>query len=356
MPRSILIAALAAVACSSPPPVDDAAEPPPVVAPVPVPSEIPAAMASVAPSPGALRSFGDWTVGCDNLKRCKAVALVPGSDVGEPRLLPSVERDAGADGAIRIGLSGQVTPSAPITISIDGQRVATGGSDDGPAFVGQDARRIVSAMIDGKRATIDSNGAVSNLSLAGASAALRYIDAEQGRAGTTAALVARGSAPDRTRAPVPPVIRLARREGAAAMLSPDLVATMRRDAACESGSGDPDTAPLGGGRTLALMPCSRGAYNLSSAVFIVADGRATPARFGADGGMNPDARVPNVVNASFDDGILSTFAKGRGLGDCGVIQLFAWDGTGFRLAEQREMGECRGSIDYITTWRAQVVR
>ena len=28
----------------------------------------------------------------------------------------------------------------------------------------------------------------------------------------------------------------------------------------------------------------------------------------------------------------------------------------FRLVEQSEMGECRGSTDYITTWRALVRR
>ena len=27
----------------------------------------------------------------------------------------------------------------------------------------------------------------------------------------------------------------------------------------------------------------------------------------------------------------------------------------FRLVQQEEMSECRGSLDYITTWRAQVV-
>ena len=46
---------------------------------------------------------------------------------------------------------------------------------------------------------------------------------------------------------------------------------------------------------------------------------------------------------------------GRGVGDCGVHQDYVWDGTRFRLVQQEEMSECRGSLDYITTWRAQVV-
>ncbi|HTG39817.1 DUF1176 domain-containing protein [Sphingomonas sp.] len=54
--------------------------------------------------------------------------------------------------------------------------------------------------------------------------------------------------------------------------------------------------------------------------------------------------------------MLASYAKGRGIGDCGVSQRFIWDGPRFRLIEQAEMSECRGSIDYITTWRAMPVR
>jgi hypothetical protein len=31
-----------------------------------------------------------------------------------------------------------------------------------------------------------------------------------------------------------------------------------------------------------------------------------------------------------------------------------WDGARFRLVHLEEMPECRGAIDYLTTWRAQV--
>jgi hypothetical protein len=65
-----------------------------------------------------------------------------------------------------------------------------------------------------------------------------------------------------------------------------------------------------------------------------------------------------LVNADWDkaNGLLTSFSKGRGIGDCGVGSNFAWDGARFRLVEQEEMGECRGSTDYISTWRARVVR
>ena len=65
-----------------------------------------------------------------------------------------------------------------------------------------------------------------------------------------------------------------------------------------------------------------------------------------------------IVNATWDPKtrLLSSFAKGRGLGDCGIINSFAWDGRLFRLVSQEAMDNCRGSVDYITTWRARVVQ
>jgi len=54
--------------------------------------------------------------------------------------------------------------------------------------------------------------------------------------------------------------------------------------------------------------------------------------------------------------VLTGYAKGRGLGDCGLVQSLVWDGTRLRLTEQSEMRECRGNPNYLTTWRTRVVR
>jgi hypothetical protein len=64
---------------------------------------------------------------------------------------------------------------------------------------------------------------------------------------------------------------------------------------------------------------------------------------------------PDLTNGGWDakTRTLSSYAKGRGIGDCGVSQTYAWDGTRFRLIDQNVMGECRGSIDYITVWTAR---
>jgi hypothetical protein len=52
---------------------------------------------------------------------------------------------------------------------------------------------------------------------------------------------------------------------------------------------------------------------------------------------------------------LSSFHKGRGIGDCGAIWGWAWTGKTFRLTAYATMPECRGisSDDWITLWRAR---
>ena len=49
--------------------------------------------AAATPEPGALRTFGDWTVGCDNGRACQAVALVTYADE-TPRVTLTLRREA----------------------------------------------------------------------------------------------------------------------------------------------------------------------------------------------------------------------------------------------------------------------
>lgn len=323
------------------------------------------ALAASAPQGGPLvtpvkpREFGDWVVGCDNALACKATALGPEADPFD-KALASIERDPGPGGAVRVTIGGQAEVKAPIAISVDGTVVARGGTVDG-RFAGTEAFGIARAFAKGRGATIAMGGSRSALSLTGAAAALRYMDDRQGRAGTRGALVATGPAAD-TRAPRPalPVIRVPRTTGKPAALSPALIATMRKTADCQEIAvpemNRVEAHALGGGRTLAIVPCGLGAYQGWSAIYVVAAGGVVPAPFDVkmnDGGDEP---VPLLTTAAFERGILSSYAKGRGLGDCGFGQTFAWDGTRFRLTEQAEMPACRGSLDLITTWRATVVR
>lgn len=311
--------------------------------------------------PGGMRTFRDWVVGCDNRLACTAVALGP-DDAEFPTLRIVVSR-AGGGALPRLIVDSDDDVAPPVTITIDGKTIARGGrgGDETVVFAGDEARRLVDAIAQGRTGQLVAGKAESAIALNGASAALRYMDERQRLVGTTAALIARG--PDRPTVSPPalPVVTRVRPAGRATRPVPAQITAMRRLADCEVEFLDeaqlrPETHALGGGATLILLPCGAGAYNFLSAVFVIGgDGVLRPATFDASTGLDPEvADVPQLVNAGFGEGLLSSHAKGRGFGDCGVLQRFAWDGARFRLTEQSEMTECRGSTRLIPTWRAEV--
>jgi hypothetical protein len=113
--------------------------------------------------------------------------------------------------------------------------------------------------------------------------------------------------------------------------------------------------------TLILIPCGAGAYNFTS-VPVIATGTAGNrafrfATFDYQPGWSEDPRHPELINVGWiaEKSRLESFAKGRGLGDCGGSEDYVWDGARFRLVEATAMGECRGAWHWITTWTARVV-
>lgn len=365
----LLLVPLALAACSSPSPEGNT-----VATPTPSASIAPAAAAATPPADthtppklGELKTFGDWAVGCDNVNDCEMASLGPeGADFPPINLM--LARTAGPDSAITVTLlpnDGLAPKAAPAGIAIDNKAVGGAfGSGDAPALTGDAALQIAAAMSNGHGLAIrDASGkTLSSLSLKGASAALRYIDAQQGRAGSVTAIVARGDHPAASVPAGPAAPQIVALAPNGAPFAPDaaMIATMKQRAQCDdSAHGDVETHALGGGATLILLPCSAGAYNLISAVFVASGGKATPAQMDAPSGFTPDdqpAAVPMLVNSTFADGALTSFAEGRGLGDCGSRQEFVWDGSRFRLSHQEDMGECRGDPNYITTWNATVSR
>lgn len=365
-----------ATACSpsqpTPQPKADSApeastEPAPVVPTAPQPT--PTTDTHAPPKPGATKTFTDWTAGCDNSLRCTLGSLLPDASIGEDTITLNLTREPGpvASGGGKVSLAIETrndqaaTKRPPASFTVDGKPIAL-----------RDAAALAAAIANAQSLKIlDANGAtLATVSLKGAAAALRYIDAQQGRASSTDAIVARGPAPSRAPTPALPVIAAVAPSGTAAKLTAAQIATMRKRGSCDLGNFPPGADPelfapdvhaLGGGKSLAILPCSTGAYNLIGALFIIDGATITPAQTDAPSGFeetgaDSGTRVKSVVNGAFKNGILTSYAKGRGLGDCGVIQSFVWDGTRLRLSEQSEMGECRGNIDYITTWRAKVIR
>ena len=313
------------------------------------------------PTPGPFQSFGDWAVACDNVRRCEMTSLQPADgDIETNGTELSLVREPGAEGEVSITVWPPDDAKGAPSLTIDGARIEGGSVQQGALrFSGVAAQRLATALANGHAARIVAGAGekTGDISLTGASAALRFIDAQQGRAGGVTALVARGPKPASmvpAAAPLPVVPAIAP-TGRGAAISPALITRLNKESGCGEDYSDnfpqpePEIGPLGGGATLVLLACGSGACNLTSAAYVVRNGKAMEASFdyGAD-----------LINTDWDasSGTLSTHGKGRGIGDCGEGASYVWDGSRFRLTEATRMDECRGSANWLTVWRAEVRR
>lgn len=322
------------------------------------------AAAAVQPQPGTLKTFGDWTVGCDNVRHCQAVALVPPAEDRARYLLLVIHRDAGPDGRPTLSFSTEAAlPANGTTLRVDGKPVARFGGMGPLPF----NAALASALGQGRRATLtDARGRIiASASLTGLAATFLHMDDQQRRLGTAGALIRRGSRPDVGVPTAPPLPRIVRppisarpprtitSAAAARLIGPDA-------ASCEYATGPvaPKAVRLDVRTSMVLVPhpCGNGAYNYFTSVYLLDErARVRPATFDRGVGMSETADN-QLTNGDWDakERLLNDDPKARGLGDCGGTASFAWDGTRFRLTHEAMMGECRGSTDYITTWRAAV--
>ena len=331
-----------------------------------------------AARPGEVLSFKDWAVGCDNGGICRAVSLVPeelGTSFDDLHGPVSIIRTAGSDDILRIRMSVHAEDVDRYRMFVDNRLVDTGPIVDGDypiEIVGQDAKKVAQAIVKGKKLVLQDpdDKIISKISLAGSSAALRYIDQQQGRAGTKTALVAKGSRVFQPRTTGIPLITVDRWESAALVPEADALVALAEDSKCKDdrfGLVEDQAYPLGKRgnryRALVLISCGAGAYNFSTAPYIgdyVQNSEGgegwtfAPAKFDRQPSWGGEGADPLLVNVGWDeqDQILSSYGKGRGLGDCGKAENYVWDGEMFRLIEASAMTECRGAHEWITTWRA----
>lgn len=327
------------------------------------------ATAQAVPTPSDVKAYGDWAVACDNLRSCEATSLTPGDDLSDDPPQVSIAREGGPTGALTVEITPNAEYRGSYRIDIDGKPVSS-GTLAGASIVLRDAAaaQLVEAMLKGQAmVTRASDGkALSQASLKGISASLRYFDAGQGRAGTVTALVAKGpkAAASVPTAPPAPQIRFVRPASKPDAITATLRAAMGKQADCDSvyegGEGEKprvETHALGGGKTLALLPCGSGAYNFSTVPYVIERGKAVVARFDHVPGWTESEGIATLVNAGWDPARaeLSSYTKARGLGDCGSSETYVWDGAMFRLVEMRAMGECRGSVNWLRLWKAEPV-
>lgn len=330
------------------------------------------AAVAAAAQPSEVRTFQDWTVACDNGLTCEAVALLPENAEGDVQweqwVTLTLRRGGRAGDPPSLIMQGY--DGSPAALLADGQAlpVRLSESVDGVTVTG-DERLLVETLRSARVLDVrDAAGtSLGRISLAGASAAMLYMDEKQHRLDTVTAMVRRGSRPA-SAVPAPPALPQVRMAPPPTdePLSIDtaIVAGFRRRFECHEydvrEDSDFETIQIATGTTLVLVPCGSGAYNFSSVPVIARrrGGRIVTelALFDRQWGLRSEGH-PLLINADWDaeERRLREFSKARGLGDCGSRADYAWDGAGFRLVHQEEMEECRGSIYYVTTWRAEAV-
>ena len=324
------------------------------------------------PQPGDEKVFSDWVVACDNIKSCSAQGLMQEEESWESWISVDLNRAAGPDSAATVNFA--YSDDWPATFPA--RETVRFTTNDGTQIPVQRARenpqgwtaKLDAAMVDRLRNAAwlqlrDPDGRIhAKASLAGLSATLRYMDDQQGRAGTVTALVARGGAAANTvpAAPATPVVRAAKISTAAPFQpSPAQWADLGKRSECDADFDEPKAYRLDATTTLLAIPCSSGAYNFVTAYYVARGAgksvRFAPAPLDFDAGWTEKVgAAPVLVNGGFHakDQLLSHFSKGRGIGDCGDAASWVWDGKMFRLVNIMLMNECRGSNNWLRTWIA----
>nr|WP_315400988.1 DUF1176 domain-containing protein [uncultured Duganella sp.] len=315
-------------------------------------------------------AFQDWEMACDNTRACEAVGFAPQDD-GVPPVTLWLARAAGAGAAVAAKLTASAADDAPaagpLTLRVGG--LTWGGLPSGAVLSPAQIAGLVPALLDAQEADVTDGKNTWRLSLAGIKAALLKIDDVQGRVGGVTALVKPGAKPAGAALPPLPAPVLRRlvppptRAQDVALL-PRIVKKLPKGgcgyAPDLDGQADDRLYRLSSTRLLVLVECGRGAYQSEFAAWVVDDKpphAARPAGLGdkmVDGQAHGGA-VTAILNPDYDGGRLSSYAKGRGINDCGYQQQWVWTANGFQMSAAASSLLCRGVPGgySLTDWRAQ---
>jgi hypothetical protein len=343
--------------------------------------------------PAEVAEYADWSLACDNLRRCEAVSesrareQFAETEWGEmPVIRLRVVREAGPGARARILVDRRVWAQEPlITTNVFTLHVLYSGDTDvtGPAYrltaVAEGQYELAAAdvprfLAESARSTLAAtrlrgSRALHGLaSTEGLNAALRAMDAAQGSSGTVTALIAKGPRPASAvpRAQLPPAVAVVR--ASSGSLAREVADDELRDrnmllcgvmAAPHAGT----EYRLANGDRLWRVDCpedepSQHIVNLRNAWLITKpDGRRIVAPFPGPprSGGPPSAIVPNSFFDPDTGLVTATFSAGPH-SDCGWRRQWGWTGHRWRLVHARAMPACLGIMPdgWLTTWRTSL--
>jgi hypothetical protein len=299
------------------------------------------------------KTVRDWSASCDDSKNCMASAPSEGGTaMGGQGYRLEVARDADGDAGWTVKFVANKVPQPAegiyLTLKADGvelsstEVLALGDSMSFGFSDGTELPKIFAGLKKAKRLEIsylsDDGDVTEGFSLSGLAAVLLWIDEQQGRVGNSSQTVAYPMAgPQRD---------LSGQEAedfkAEILKVSPASACQWLDENSMPGLYRPESYDLGEGKTLYIVPCTMGAYQGASVVFLRDDQGLRPLSF-------PDYSESYGWGGTFEIGyqgfstkgkMLYTYVKFRGLGDCGSTATYQWRDFGFKLMEYRYLGTC----------------
>lgn len=304
--------------------------------------------------------YKDWGAACDNTRHCEVVGYQQ-MEEGAPVTL-WIGRDAGGNAPLKAGLMAYVEGEDEGLLTIRAGDVTIAGIKQ--ELTAEQIGRLLPALKKADSAQVSDGKHQWTLSLAGLNAALLKIDDVQGRVGTVTALARPGNKPvSAVPAALPtPQLRAAPlpkpRASDKALLPAVLQALKGEDCEDAGSQNGAELYRISNSQLLVVRQCWLGAYQGSYSVWRVNDKPPyAPVRM-----MLPDIEgkdQESAVEAYFEGGVLSSYAKGRGLGDCGGSDAWLWTASGFKLMESASGPLCRGMPGggfMLRHWTAQQVK
>jgi len=296
-------------------------------------------------------SHKDWELACDNTRTCRAAGYHPEGD--EPNATILLTRVAGPNQPVTV----QLQPAnderhqlpAQVAMTIAQRPVGTvrlePKSATGTLSKAQ-VQALLPALLKDELVAWSANGTTWTISTAGANAVLLKMDEFQGRLDTPGALARKGSKPEGNVLPAiaaphvtpGPVNQDKRPVALTAAQARDLIAALRRtarDGSCELLDAKTDDADelrvmrLTKDKLLVSHACWQAAYNTGDGYWVL---NAQP------------PYLPVLVTTSatdYDNGVISSSQKGRGIGDCFGTATWTWDGQTFVQTSGATTGMCR---------------
>ncbi len=328
---------------------------------------------TVPVSAGYVKEVRDWFTYCSDSLVCTFETSLKGGAI----FRFGFSRGSTANAPVDVFVVGAGTDGSNLRLTIDGEaensfEFSAGKKDDNEAWrfeLGAKQFDVLNAMMAGSSVAITvDDGAkrvTANASLSGFTGSALFVDDVQQNVGSRDALKAKGEA-------VAADATITAFELNASSELPVKVAEFWRehtDQCAEGYEGREDLIKeLGGlriemeeGAMLYLLPCGLpGAYNYPKTALIhdVRTGMVRQLAFPIMSALGPTMDLtPFNINWDGRDRSLSSFYKGRGLGDCGTRAIWKIEGgfyANFVLVRQEQKDECDGNYqDWPVVWPVQ---